>query len=118
MVRVSRGVTTRAKHKRLLKLAEGYRGRRKTCVRVAKQAVLRSMHNAYNSRRLRRRFLRRELVLFLNQRARCHGINYKSIKWGLTKLKLNYSIVTLLNLLQGGLEYDSLTNLFLFCSLS
>ncbi|ATY93475.1 50S ribosomal subunit protein L20 [Candidatus Hodgkinia cicadicola] len=118
MSRVSRGITTRNKHKRVLRLAKGYRGRRSVCIRIARQAVTRSMNNAYSSRRLRRRVLRRELILFLNYRARCYGTSYKHVKWSLVKLGLNYNTVTLLNLLRGGLEYDLLTNLFLFCSIN
>ncbi|ATW05893.1 50S ribosomal subunit protein L20 [Candidatus Hodgkinia cicadicola] len=62
---VSRGVGAR-RHKRLLNLAKGHRGGRRSCIRVAKQAVVRAMFNSYSSRRLRRRFLRRELILCLS----------------------------------------------------
>ncbi|ATW06083.1 50S ribosomal subunit protein L20 [Candidatus Hodgkinia cicadicola] len=118
MSRVSRGVSAHGRHKRLLNLAKGYRGRRKSCVRVAKQAVVRAMSNSYSSRRLRRRFLRRELILCLNHWSRCYGLCYKQLKFGLTKLELCYSVDTLFSLLQGGLEYSLLMDLFLFCSLS
>ncbi len=50
--------------------------------------------------------------------ARCYGLCYKQLKLGLTKLELRYSIDTLFNLLQSGLEYSLLMDLFLFCLLS
>ncbi|AIC63898.1 putative 50S ribosomal subunit protein L20 [Candidatus Hodgkinia cicadicola] len=118
MSRVSRGVGARRRHKRLLSLAKGYRGRRKSCVRVAKQAVVRAMSNSYSSRRLRKRFLRRELILCLNHWSRCYNLCYKQLKFGLNKLELCYSIDTLFSLLRSGLEYSLLMDLFLFCSLS
>ncbi|XXN13651.1 MAG: 50S ribosomal protein L20 [Candidatus Hodgkinia cicadicola] len=118
MSRVSRGVSAHSRHKRLLNLAKGYRGRRKSCVRVAKQAVVRAMFNSYSSRRSRKRFLRRELILCLNHWSRCYSLCYKQLKFGLNKLELRYSIDTLFNLLRSGLEYSLLMDLFLFCSLS
>ncbi|AUG91446.1 50S ribosomal subunit protein L20 [Candidatus Hodgkinia cicadicola] len=118
MSRVSRGVSSHSRHKRVLSLAKGYRGRRKSCIRVAKQAVVRAMSNSYSSRRLRRRLLRRELILCLNHWSRCYSLCYKQLKFGLTKLKLCYSVGTLFNLLRSGLEYSLLMDLFLFCSLS
>ncbi|XXM93344.1 MAG: 50S ribosomal protein L20 [Candidatus Hodgkinia cicadicola] len=118
MTRVSRGLTTHKKHKRLLSLAKGYRGRRKSCIRIAKQAVAKAMCNAYTSRRLRRRLLKRELVLHLNYRSRCYSLCYKHVKFGLVKLALCYDVNTLLALSQDGLGYNLLMDLFLFCSLS
>ena len=55
MVRVSRGVTARARHKKVIKRAKGYYGRRKNVFRVAIQAVERSLQYAYRDRRKRKR---------------------------------------------------------------
>ncbi|XXN13816.1 MAG: 50S ribosomal protein L20 [Candidatus Hodgkinia cicadicola] len=118
MTRVKRGVAAHSKHKRLLSLAKGYRGRRKTCIRLAKQAVVRAMANSYLSRRLRRRMRKRQLVSHLNHWSRCYSLSHNNVKLGLAKLNLHYDINTLLSLLKSGLEYDLLISLFLFCSLS
>ncbi|XXM90168.1 50S ribosomal protein L20 [Candidatus Hodgkinia cicadicola] len=118
MSRVSRGVVTHSRHKRLLKLAKGYRGRRKSCIRIAKQATIRAASGAYVSRRLKRRFLKRELILCLNHNARCYSMSYKLVKFGLKKLGLYYSVNTVLGLLRSSLGYDALIQLLLFCSLS
>ena len=56
MPRIKRGVTTRAKHKRLLDQAKGYRGRRKNTIRVARQAVEKAGQYAYRDRKVKKRF--------------------------------------------------------------
>ncbi len=62
MPRVKRGVTAHARHKKILKLAKGYRGRRKSVFRVAKQAVTKAGQYAYRDRRQRKRQFRAVLM--------------------------------------------------------
>ncbi len=68
MARVKRGVTTRAKHKRLLDQAKGYYGRRKNTIRVARQAVEKAGQYAYRDRKVKKRELR---GLWIQRNQRC-----------------------------------------------
>jgi large subunit ribosomal protein L20 len=85
MTRVKRGVTARARHKKVLKLAKGYRGRRNNVYRVAKQAVMRAGQYAYRDRRTRKRVFRSLWITRINAAAREHGITYSRFIAGLTK---------------------------------
>ena len=70
MPRVKRGVTARARHKKVLVLAKGYRGRRKNVYRVAKQAVMKAGQYAYRDRRQRKRQFRQLWIARINAGAR------------------------------------------------
>ncbi len=83
MARVKRGVTAHARHKKILKLAKGYRGRRKNCFKTAKQAVERSLQYAYRDRRQRKRDFRRLWIQRINAAARDHGLTYGRFVHGL-----------------------------------
>ena len=85
MARVSRGVTARAKHKKVLKKAKGYYGRRKNVFRVAVQAVERSMQYAYRDRRNRKRDFRGLWIQRINAGVRIHGMTYSRFMNGLKK---------------------------------
>ena len=85
MTRVSRGVTTKAKHKKVLKKAKGYYGRRKNVFRVAVQSVERSMQYAYRDRRNRKRDFRGLWIQRINAGARLHGMTYSQFMNGLKK---------------------------------
>jgi large subunit ribosomal protein L20 len=76
MPRVKRGVTARARHKKVLNLAKGYRGRRSKVYRVAKQAVMRAGQYAYRDRRNKKRVFRALWISRINAAAREHGITY------------------------------------------
>lgn len=78
MVRVKRGVVSRAKHKKILRLARGYRGRRRSAFRVAKQAVIKSGQYSYIGRKLKKRNSRSEWISTINAEARRAGTNYSS----------------------------------------
>lgn len=67
MSRVSRGVVCHKKHKKILELAKGYYGRRKSCIKTAKQAVNKSLFYRYKSNRLKRRITRTDLIECLNK---------------------------------------------------
>ncbi len=76
MARVKRGVTSHAKHKKVLKAAEGFYGRRKNTIRIAKQAVDRSMQWAYKDRKKKKRTFRSLWILRINAAVREHGLTY------------------------------------------
>jgi large subunit ribosomal protein L20 len=84
MSRVKRGTISRRRHKKLLKLAKGYRGTRKNVVRLAKQAVMRAGQYAYRDRRNRKRDFRKLWNIRINAAARLNGITYSQL---LAKLK-------------------------------
>ena len=85
MPRIKRGVTTRQKHKRLLDQAKGYRGRRKNTIRIAKQAVEKSLQYAYRDRKARKRNFRALWIQRINAGAREHGLTYGRFIDGLNK---------------------------------
>ena len=85
MTRVSRGVTAKARHKKVLKRAKGYYGRRKNVFRVAVQAVERGMQYAYRDRRKRKSDFRGLWIQRINAGVRIHGITYSQFIDGLKK---------------------------------
>ena len=82
MPRVKRGVTARARHKKVLALAKGYRGRRKNVYRVAKQAVMKAGQYAYRDRRQRKRQFRQLWIARINAGARQNGLSYSKFMNG------------------------------------
>lgn len=85
MARVKRGVTAHAKHKKVLKKAKGFYGRRKNTIRVAKQAVEKADQYAYRDRKARKRNFRSLWIQRINAAAREHGLTYGRLVDGLTK---------------------------------
>ena len=85
MARVKRGVTSHAKHKKVLKQAEGFRGRRKNTIRIAKQAVDKSLQYAYIGRRQKKRNFRALWIQRINAAVREHGLTYGKFIHGLSK---------------------------------
>ncbi|HZH08902.1 MAG TPA: 50S ribosomal protein L20 [Microvirga sp.] len=85
MARVKRGVTARAKHKKVLKAAKGFYGRRKNTIRIAKQAVEKSMQYATRDRRAKKRTFRALWIQRLNAAVRLHGLTYSRFIDGLGK---------------------------------
>ncbi|MEE8321630.1 MAG: 50S ribosomal protein L20 [Gammaproteobacteria bacterium] len=85
MSRVKRGVTAHARHKKIIELAKGYRGRRKNVFRVAKQAVTKAGQYAYRDRRQRKRQFRALWIARINAAAREHGLSYSRFMNGLKK---------------------------------
>lgn len=76
MPRVKRGVTARARHKKVLDQAKGYRGRRSKVFRIAKEAVMRAGQYAYRDRRNKKRVFRALWITRINAAAREHGVTY------------------------------------------
>jgi len=89
MPRVKRGVTARARHKKVLALAKGFRGRRGNVYRVAKQAVMKAGQYAYRDRRAKKRVFRRLWIARINAAARSHGVTYSQFIAGLNKAQIN-----------------------------
>lgn len=85
MARVKRGVTAHAKHKKVLKQAEGFYGRRKNTIRTAKAAVDKSKQYAYRDRKVRKRNFRSLWIQRINAAVREHGLTYGRFIDGLNK---------------------------------
>jgi large subunit ribosomal protein L20 len=85
MARVKRGVTAHAKHKKVLKAAKGFYGRRKNTIRIAKQAVEKSMQYAFRDRKRRKRTFRALWIQRINAAVREHGMTYGRFIDGLNK---------------------------------
>ncbi|GAA4658763.1 50S ribosomal protein L20 [Bartonella pachyuromydis] len=85
MARVKRGVTAHAKHKKVLKQAEGFYGRRKNTIRAAKAAVDRSKQYAYRDRKNRKRNFRALWIQRINAAVRAEGLTYGRFIDGLSK---------------------------------
>ncbi len=85
MPRVKRGVTARARHKKILALAKGFRGRRKNVYRVAKQAVMKAGQYAYRDRRNKKRDFRRLWIARINAATRELGLTYSQFINGMNK---------------------------------
>jgi large subunit ribosomal protein L20 len=85
MARVKRGVTSHAKHKKVLKAAKGFYGRRKNTIRAAKAAVDRSMQYATRDRKVKKRNFRALWIQRINAAVREHGLTYGRFIDGLSK---------------------------------
>ena len=89
MPRVKRGVTARARHKKVLKQAKGFRGRRKNVYRVAKQAVMKAGQYAYRDRRNKKRTFRALWITRINAAVREMGMSYSVFMAGLKKANID-----------------------------
>ena len=85
MSRVKRGVTSHARHRKVLKQAKGYYGRRKNTIRVAKQAVEKAGQYAYRDRKVKKRTFRALWIQRINAAARENGLTYGRLIDGLKK---------------------------------
>src|SRR5512147_2564893 len=85
MARVKRGVTAHARHKKVLGLAKGYRGRASTAYRIAIEKVEKGLQYAYRDRRNRKRDFRALWIQRINAGAREHGLTYSQLVNGLKK---------------------------------
>ncbi len=89
MPRVKRGVTAKARHRKVLKQAKGYYGARSRVYRVAKQAVIKAGQYAYRDRRQRKRQFRQLWIVRINAAARECGISYSRFMNGLSKASID-----------------------------
>jgi len=85
MPRVKRGVTARARHKKVLDQAKGFRGRRKNVYRIAKEAVMKAGQYAYRDRRAKKRVFRQLWIARINAAARSNGLTYSQFANGIRK---------------------------------
>lgn len=83
MARIKGGLNAKKKHKRVLKLAKGYRGARSKQYRIAKQSVMRALNTAYAGRKQRKRQFRRLWIARINAAARLNDISYSKFMYGL-----------------------------------
>jgi len=88
MSRVKRGVTSRKRHKKILKLAKGYRGRSKNCFRIAVQKVEKGLQYAYRDRKCNKRVFRRLWIQRINAAVREHGMVYSQFMRGISLMKV------------------------------
>ena len=95
MARVKRGVTSHAKHKKVLKAVKGQWGRRKNTIRVARQAMEKAMQYAYRDRRTKKRDFRSLWIQRINAGVRAEGLTYSKFINGLNKsgIKLDRKIL-------------------------
>ena len=89
MARVKRGVTARARHKKVLDEAKGYYGARSKVYRVAKQAVIKAGQYAFRDRRQRKRDFRALWITRINAAARLHGLSYSRLINGLRRAEID-----------------------------
>ncbi len=85
MARVKRGVTVRQRHRKVLKLARGYWGKKSRWFKLANQTVVRALAQAYAHRRARKREFRRLWIARINAAARMHGLSYSRLICGLRR---------------------------------
>ena len=95
MTRVKRGVTSHAKHKKILKTVKGQWGRRKNTIRVARQAMEKAMQYAYRDRRVKKRDFRSLWIQRINAGVRAEGLTYSKFINGLNKsgIKLDRKVL-------------------------
>ena len=89
MSRVKRGVTKHFRHKKVLKAAKGYYGRRKNTIRAANQAVEKGRQYAYRDRRTKKRVFRALWIQRINAGARLNGLTYGNFIFGLSRARID-----------------------------
>ena len=89
MARIKGGLNAKKKHKRVLKLAKGYRGARSKQYRVAKQSVMRALASSYAGRKQRKRQFRQLWIARINAAARLNGLSYSKFMHGLKLADIN-----------------------------
>ncbi len=83
MARIKGGMNAKKRHKRVLKLAKGYRGARSNQYRVAKQSVMRALTSSFAGRRQKKRQFRQLWIARINAAARMNGVSYSKLMYGL-----------------------------------
>lgn len=111
MPRVKRGMKKRSRHKKVLKLARGYRGSRSRLFRPANEAVMRALRNAYHDRRRKKREFRRLWIARINAAARQRGMSYSQFINGLKKAGIGINRKVLADLaVRDGEAFDQLVD--------
>lgn len=89
MARIKGGMNAKKKHKRVLKLAKGYRGARSKQYRVAKQSVMRALEESYTGRKQKKRQFRQLWIARINAAVRMNGLSYSKFMYGLKLAEVN-----------------------------
>lgn len=89
MARIKGGMNAKKKHKRVLKLAKGYRGARSKQYRVAKQSVMRALEESYTGRKQKKRQFRQLWIARINAAGRMNGLSYSKFMYGLKLAEVN-----------------------------
>ena len=89
MASIKGGMNAKKKHKRVLKLAKGYRGARSKQYRVAKQSVMRALEESYTGRKQKKRQFRQLWIARINAAARMNGLSYSKFMYGLKLAEVN-----------------------------
>lgn len=89
MARIKGGLNAKKRHKRVLKLAKGYRGARSKQYRIAKQSVMRALATSYAGRKQRKRQFRQLWIARINAAARLNGLSYSRFMYGLKLADIN-----------------------------
>ena len=89
MARVKGGLNAKKRHKRVLKLAKGYRGARSKQYRVAKQSVMRALATSYAGRKERKRQFRQLWIARINAASRMNGLSYSKFMFGLKEANID-----------------------------
>lgn len=89
MARIKGGMNAKKKHKRVLKLAKGFRGARSKQYRVAKQSVMRALEESYTGRKQKKRQFRQLWIARINAAARMNGLSYSKFMYGLKLAEVN-----------------------------
>ena len=89
MARVKKGQTKHKRHKKIIKLAKGYRGRAKNCFRIAKERVEKALQYAYRDRRTRKRDFRALWITRINAAVRAEGLKYSNFIAALKKAEIS-----------------------------
>ena len=89
MARIKGGMNAKKKHKRVSKLAKGYRGARSKQYRVAKQSVMRALEESYTGRKQKKRQFRQLWIARINAAARMNGLSYSKFMYGLKLAEVN-----------------------------
>lgn len=89
MARIKGGLNAKKRHKRVLKLAKGYRGARSKQYRIAKQSVMRALASSYAGRKQRKRQFRQLWIARINAAARLNGLSYSRFMYGLKLADIN-----------------------------
>lgn len=89
MARIKGGLNAKKRHRRVLKLAKGYRGARSKQYRIAKQSVMRALASSYAGRKQRKRQFRQLWIARINAAARLNGLSYSKFMYGLKLADIN-----------------------------
>ena len=117
MARVKGGLNAKKRHKRVLKLAKGYRGARSKQYRVAKQSVMRALATSYAGRKERKRQFRQLWIARINAASRINGLSYSKFMYGLKKADIDINRKMLADKLQKKTFSNFLGHKIYFCVL-